>query len=217
MAAIKNDKFRVGASHTIGSYILPGKFISTISSHVDALLKLDIAPCREIVKAVKSRKVDFGLIEIEVEDDTLVSQDWIEDELVVFSQKELPSVLLKENLKSYKLVCGEIESADRTFIDTFLRKQDIRHYDFDSLVVLDNPTAVIQNIKWSDPNDPLTSIAIISKVAIEYELKYNHLYHASFYNVPMVKKLYFVYREDSAYREEIKVICKALLQDTATA
>jgi len=211
MPTLNSEKFRIGASHTIGSYILPGEFISTIQQQIDKLIKLDIAPCNQIIKAVKSRKIDLGFVEYKVDDTALSCQEWINDELVIFSRKQLPSPITKEDISGYKLLCGEVESIDRTLIDTFFREQDLHRDDFHSMIELDNPTAIIQNIKWSNFNDSVTSIAFVSKVAIEYELKHKNLYFSLINNIPLFKKFHIIYRNDSIYSKDIKRICDALL------
>ncbi len=213
MPVPNSSKFRIGASHIIGSYILPGEFIGTIQKQIDKLIKLDIAPCTEIIKAVKSRKIDLAFIEYEVADVALSCQEWVSDELVVCSKKQLPSPITKKDISKYKLLCGEVESVDRTLIDTFFRDLDIHRDDFDSMTELDNPTTIIQNIKWSNIDDPITSIAFVSKVAIEYELKHNDLYDSLIYNMPLFKKFHIVYRKDSAHSEDIKNICEALVRN----
>lgn len=211
MPTCTNEKFRIATSHTIGSYILPGEFINTIQKQIDKLIKLDIAPCNEIIKAVKSRKIDLGFIEYEVDDAALSCQEWIDDELVIFSSRELPSPITKEDIGSYKLLCGEVESIDRTLIDTYFREQNMHRDDFHSMIELDNPTAILQNIKWSNINDSVASIAFISKVAIEYELKHKKFYSSLINNMPLYKKFYIIYRNDSIYSQDIKKICDALL------
>jgi DNA-binding transcriptional LysR family regulator len=205
------EKFRLGASHTIGSYILPGEIIDTIHQQADRKIKLTVAPCGEIVKAIKEKRLDLGFIEFPVFDDSLVYREWMDDELVVCSKKKLPDSLGKDDLSRCRLVSSERGSLSRAFIEDFLEEQGLFYYDFDSISEIDNSTAIIQSIKWSKPSAPITAVAIVSKIAIEYELKYNHLYESSINNTPIVRKFYLLYREDSEYIDRIKNICEALL------
>ncbi|NEW61625.1 LysR family transcriptional regulator, partial [Sulfurovum sp. bin170] len=191
------DKFRVGASHTIGSYILPGEIIDSIHQQVNRQIKLIVAPCDEVVKAIKEQKLDLGFIESPVFDDSLVYREWMEDELVVCSKKQLPSSLSEEDLNRCRIVGRERGSLSRAFIENFLEKQGLSYYDFDSISEVDSPIAIIQSIKWSKPHAPITAVAIVSKLAIEYELKYNDLYESSINNTPIIRKFYILYREDS--------------------
>ena len=206
------EKFRLGASHTIGSYMLPGEIVDMIHQQASRKIKLIVAPCGEIVKAIKENRLDLGFIEFPVFDESLVYREWMDDELVVCSKKKLPDSLGKDDLSRCRLVSSERGSLSRAFIEDFLEEQGLFYYDFDSVSEIDNPTAIIQSIKWSKPNTTITAVAIVSKIAIEYELKYNHLYESSINNTPIVRKFYLLYREDSEYSDTIKNICEALLQ-----
>ena len=210
MSTQTEDKFRLGASHTIGSYILPGEIIDTIHQKADRKIKLTVAPCNEIVKAIKEKRLDLGFIESPVFDNSLVYREWMNDELVICSKKKLPNSLGKDDLNRCRLVSSERGSFSRAFIEDFLEEQGLFYENFDSISEVDNPTAIIQSIKWSKPNAPITAVAIVSKIAIEYELKYDHLYESSINNTPIIRKFYILYREDSEYIDMIKDICEAL-------
>jgi len=211
MSTQTEDKFRLGASHTIGSYILPGEIIDTIQQKADRKIKLTVAPSNEIVKAIKEKRLDLGFIESPVFDNSLVYREWMDDELVICSKKRLPNSLGKDDLNRCRLVSSERGSFSRAFIEDFLEEQGLFYEDFDSISEVDNPTAIIQSIKWSKPNAPITAMAVVSKIAIEYELKYNHLYESSINDTPIVRKFYILYREDSKYIDMIKNICEELL------
>jgi DNA-binding transcriptional LysR family regulator len=210
MSTQTEDKFSLGASHTIGSYILPGEIIDTIHQKADRKIKLTVAPSNEIVKAIKEKRLDLGFIESPVFDNSLVYREWMDDELVICSKKRLPNSLGKDDLNRCRLVSSEKGSFSRAFIEDFLEEQGLFYDDFDSISEVDNPTAIIQSIKWSKPNAPITAVAVVSKIAIEYELKYDHLYESSINNTPIVRKLQILYREDSEYIDSIKDICEAL-------
>ena len=210
MPTQREEKFRLGASYTIGSYILPGEIVDTIHQLANRKIKLTVASCNEIVKAIKEKRLDLGFIESPVFDESLVYREWMDDELVVCSKNKLPDSLGKDDLNRCRLVSSERGSLSRAFIEDFLEEQGLFYHDFDSISEIDNPIAIIQSIKWSKPNAPITAVAIVSKIAIEYELKYNHLYESSINNTPIVRKFYILYREDSEYIDRIKNICEAL-------
>ena len=205
--SIQTEKpFRLGASHTIGSYILPGERIDRIHQQVNKKIKLTIAPCDEIVKAVREKKLDLGFIESPVFDENLLHKDWMDDELVVCSKKQLPSSLDEDDINKCRIVCREKGTLSRKFIENFLYKQGLSCYDFASISEVDSPVAIIQSIKWSKPHTPITAVAIVSKIAIEYELKYNDLYESSINNTPIIRKFYLIYQKDSNYIDIIKDI-----------
>ncbi len=212
MSIENKEDFRLGASYTIGSYILPGEPIDTIQQYVDGKIKLTVAPCDEIVKAIKAKKLDLGFIESPILDEDLTYQEWMDDELIVCSKKELSSSLYRDDLKNCRLICREKDSLSREFIQTFLKNQGLSHDDFYAISEVDNPTAIIQSIKWSRPSAAITSVAIVSKIAIEYELKYNDLYSSTINDTAIVRKFYILYSEESKYIEMIKKISQELME-----
>jgi len=207
-----DERFKIGASHTIGSHLLPGAPIESIHTMVKQRIKITLAPCSEVLKAIKEKKLDLGFIESPLFDKHLKYTLWREDEMVLCAKKQLPKVLSKEDLKYCRIICHEKGSQERAFIEEFFKTQEISLDDFDASSQVSNATAIIQSIKWSSPLAPITAVAIVSKMAIEYELKYDDLYSSSINNQSLYKKLYIVYREDSNYSEVISQIVEELLK-----
>lgn len=206
-----DERFLIGASYTIGTHLLPGEPIETIHEAVNQKIKITIAPCDEIIKALKEGRVDLGFIESPLFDEALKYTLWQEDEMVVCAKKQLPTSLNKEDLQSYRIVCHESASSERKFIEDFLEAQNLSINDFNSISEVNNETAIIQSIKWSRPNAPVTAVAIVSKLAIEYELRYNELYASVINDQRLSKKLYILYKANSKYREKILKIVEELL------
>jgi hypothetical protein len=63
---------------------------------------------------------------------------------------------------------------------------------------IENPTAMIQSIKWSKPNIVNPTVAIVSQLAIESELKYKELYQSRINNRPMKRKFHLVYDKNNS-------------------
>jgi len=205
-----DGKFHIGASHIIGSYILPGEIIDSIQEKVDSKIKITIAPYNNIVKAIKEDKLDLAFVEFALPDDELTHKVWMEDELTLCSKMKLSNSLTREDLSRHRLVSREEGSLNYRYIENFLKEQNINYSDFDSISEVSNPTAIIQSIKWSRPNIPVTALAFVSRVAIEYELKYNELYTTTINNTPIFKKFYLLYKKDSPLIDVIKNICNEL-------
>ncbi len=198
--------FRLGTSPTIGTLILPGKPLIEIGKRLDATIKLTIEPCDKIVAGVKNNTYDLGLIESPVFDDALVYKEWMEDELIVCSLKALPKNLNEDDLSHYNLLCRNRDSPTRIFISDFFDKIDLSYETFYSLSEIDNASAAIQGIKWSKPNKEHPTVAIVSQLAIEDELKKASLHQSRIKNSPMIRKFYLIYnKSDNAqgYIEDI--------------
>lgn len=212
MADTIETKFNIGASHTIGSHLLPGSAIDTVHTVVKQKIKLTLAPCDEIIKALKEEKLDLGFIESPIFDDELTHVPWIEDEWVLCSKKEFGKTLSQKDLNHCRIVCNEKGSTDRMFIESFLEEQALCLDDFHAISEVNNPTAIIQSIKWSKPHAPVTAVAFVSRMAIEYELKYNDLYASSINDQTIGKQFYIVYRKDSKHTEAINKMIEELLK-----
>ena len=206
-----DEKFNIGASHIVGSYILPGEIIDGIQEKVNSKIKINIASCKKLVEAIGENKLDIVFVEFPVYDDALVCREWMEDELVLCSKKKLENSLSRDDLSKHRLVNSQKDSLTYKYIENFLKEQGCSYLDFSSTSEVDNPTSIIQSIKWSRPNIPVTALAFVFKVAIEYELKYDELYTTTINNTPIFKKFYILYRKESKYIDVIDSICEEII------
>lgn len=198
--------FRLGASATIGTHILPGEPLIEISEKLDAIIKLTIEPCDKIVAGVKNKTYDLGLIESSIFDDDLVYKEWMEDELMVCSLKKLPENLDEEEISHCKLICRRTNSPTRIFINDFFKELGLSYETFYSLSEINNASAAIQGIKWSKPNSEHPTVAIVSKLAVEEELRKDLLHCSRIKNKPMKRKFYLIYDKSEGtppYMEDI--------------
>lgn len=85
-----NGALRVYASSTIGNYILP-EVIARYRRDFPALpLELSVGNSQDVINAVADFRVDIGLIEGPCHAAEIVSEPWLEDELVVFAAPGSP-------------------------------------------------------------------------------------------------------------------------------
>lgn len=189
-------KFKIGASYTIGSYVLPGGTIESIRQEVNQKIKLTLASCEEIVNAVKTDELDLGFIESPHFSEGLVFKEWMEDELVVCSKTKLPPEIGEKELNHYRIISREKGSSQRESIEAFLRDEGLSYYDFESIREVNRPTAIIENVKWSKPRSSSSTVAIVSKVSIEHELKYKTLYASRIHGKALMRKFYIVHKKE---------------------
>jgi len=213
----RTTSFHLAASYTIGSYILPGELIDNINEILNGKLRLTILPCDEIISGIKKGIFDLGLIESPLFDEKLVYKEWMEDEMVICSQAPLSNSLEKEELSTCKLICRKEGTLTRNFITGFLADLDLSYKSFNSLSEVDNATAMIQSIKWTKPNQKNPTIAIVSELAIEDELKYNKLYKSRIYSKPMVRKFHLIYDKERVSDENLDKIIINLLKNISSS
>ncbi len=81
---------RVGATLTIGNYLLPLIVSGFLQRHPESLVKLEVHNTATIAAMLQRYEIDLGLIEGQVREAELESEPWVEDELVVFCAPSHP-------------------------------------------------------------------------------------------------------------------------------
>jgi DNA-binding transcriptional LysR family regulator len=197
MSTQTEDKFRLGASHTIGSYILPGEIIDTIYQKVNRKIKLTVTPCNEIVKALKEKKLDLGFIESPIFDDSLIYREWFDDELVIVSNTQLPKFIRTEELYDFKWVCREDGSHTKKLISEVFEELGVSCDSFNVLSEVSNTTASLQSVKRAkiDKNQP--TVTVLSKHAVIDEVHKGELYESRMYGFTMTRKFYIIYSKEN--------------------
>lgn len=87
---------RIGASMTIGNYMMPGLIGSFMRAHPGAQLTLEVANTKQIIQALEQFQIDFGFIEGFCHEPNIEVLPWRRDELVIFAA---PSHALAQKTK----------------------------------------------------------------------------------------------------------------------
>ena len=81
---------RLYASSTIGNYLLPGMLAAWRRDYPQLPLELSVGNSQDVINAVADFRVDLGLIEGPCHASDIVSEPWLQDELVVFAAPDTP-------------------------------------------------------------------------------------------------------------------------------
>jgi DNA-binding transcriptional LysR family regulator len=202
----KKMTFKLGASYTIGTYIIPGECLNEMSDVISNDVNLSIALSGEIVTKIKDRKLDLGLIESPVFDSDLIYREWLEDELVVVSNVPIPKILNTEDLYSFRWICREESSHTRKVISEVFSELGVTCSSFNVISEVSNTTAVLQNLKKSkkDTNSPV--VTIISKHAVADEVSKNELFEARLRGYTMNRSFYIVYSKENKHNAYVEKV-----------
>lgn len=134
-----SGSLQIGASFTIGEYILPRLFSSFAKQYPDVEMGGTIANSSEIVEAVRNNNIDVGLIEDHIEASDLRVTPFMKDELIIVAPEghmlTNAQVLDMELLQDQVWVLRESGSGTRSFSDRFFEQaclQIKRSYVFNS-------------------------------------------------------------------------------------
>lgn len=93
----ENVRLRIGASSTIGNYLLPPLISAFRQQYPHIEIVLDVYNTKEICQGLLTFDYDLGFIEGENHFDELIATAWFEDELTVFSARQ--SRFLADNIQ----------------------------------------------------------------------------------------------------------------------
>ncbi len=193
----KEMTFRLAASFTIGSYVIPGECLNTISQSIGNDVHLSIDVSDKIIEGLKDRKFDVGLIEVPIFDEELIYREWFEDELVIVSSTPIPKTLRTEELYEFKWVCREEGSHTRGLLSEVFEDLGVSCKSFNVLSEVSNTTAALQSVKRANKEDEQATVTIISKHAVSEEVHKGELFEARIYGFKMTRKFYIVYSKDN--------------------
>ncbi len=193
----KEMTFRLAASYTIGSYVIPGECLNSIAETIGNDVTLSIDVTDKIIEGLKERKFDVGLIESPLFDDDLIYREWFDDELVIFSNTPLPKVVNTEELYEYKWVCREEGSHTRKLISEVFDELGVSCKSFNVLSEVSNTTAALQSVKRATKNADQPTVSVISKHAIADEVARGELFESRIYGFTMSRKFYIVYTKEN--------------------
>ncbi|RKQ38542.1 DNA-binding transcriptional regulator YeiE [Enterobacter sp. R1(2018)] len=118
-----NGAIRVYASSTIGNYILPAMIARYRRDFPTLPLEMSVGNSQDVINAVADFRVDIGLIEGPSHMTELVTEPWLEDELVVFAAPSAPLLtkpVTLESLAAQPWILREKGSGTREIVDYLL-------------------------------------------------------------------------------------------------
>jgi DNA-binding transcriptional LysR family regulator len=207
----KEMTFRLGASYTIGTYVIPGECLNDMSEAISNDVNLSIDISDNIIAKLKDRKLDVGLIESPIIDSDLIYREWVEDELVVCSNVPIPKTLKTEELYDYRWICREESSHTRKVVSEVFEELGVSCKSFDVISEVSNTTAVLQTIKRSKKDVEKPVVTIISKHAIADEVSKGELYEARLRGYTMTRKFLIVYTKENKHNAYVDKVVDYIL------
>jgi len=207
----KEITFRLGASDTIGTYIIPGQCLNTIGKAINNDIKLSISDSVNIIQALKDRKLDVGLIESPVIDNDLIYREWLEDELVVVSNVQVPKLLNTEDLYEFSWVCRDEASHTRRVVSEVFDELGVSCKDFDVLSEVSNTAAVLQTIKKANKDTDKPVVSIFSRHAVADEVEKGELFESRLRGYTMTRKFFIVYSKENKHNAYVDNVVDYIL------
>ncbi|NIK76330.1 DNA-binding transcriptional LysR family regulator [Paenibacillus castaneae] len=130
---------QIGASFTIGEYILPKRLAEFAHQYPHVDMQVTIGNTEEIIEGVRSGKLDIGIIEGETHAADLDVFPYMKDNMIIIAPADHPlssyRVIEPDNLQNQVWVLRENGSGTRAFSDHFIKENHLpvkRSYIFNS-------------------------------------------------------------------------------------
>ncbi len=186
-------ELQIGASTTIGEYILPRLIGSFKKKYPEVMVSLEINNTLEIAKSVLENSLDIALVEGPVTNSNFIVEDFLDDELVLIVPPTHPwanrEEISIEELKEYPFISREKGSGTRSVTEKAFNKIDFPLTNLKINMELGSTTA----IKAAVING--LGVAIVSKYAVAEEVRLGKLVVVPIKEIKFKRKFIIIYRE----------------------
>jgi len=180
----------VGASQTIGTYLMPRVLALFAQNYPQIDLKVQVNSTRIIANSIINREIDIAVVGGEISDDlkkTLSIEDFVYDELSLIISKSHPFAkkkkINKEDLYCLDFITLNSNSTIKKFIDNILIQNQIETQQLKTILQLNS----IEGIKTAVSLG--LGAAFVSSSAIEKEIKLQTISVIKIDNIKITRKL----------------------------
>jgi DNA-binding transcriptional LysR family regulator len=180
----------IGGSNIPGEYVLPyllGKFKD---NYPNISICLKIGDTKEIIDQVINNRIEMGIVGAKIQDRRLQYSEFIKDELILvvpsFHPWKSKTSIRPEELKDQPYISRERGSGTRMTIEKALHDSGINLNTLKVIAEMGSTEAIRQGIKAG------IGISILSKRAVEDELKLNMLQEVNIQGLKLVRHFYTV-------------------------
>ncbi len=180
---------RIAASSTIGNYLLPAMMAEYRRDFPQAPLDLTVGNSQDVIQAVSDFRVDVGLIEGPCHITGIVSENWLQDELVVFAAPQsaiFREAVTLERLADSPWILRERGSGTREIVD-YLLLSHLPHFRI--AMELGNSEAIKHAVRYG------MGISCLSRRVIADQLENGSLRQVPLPLPPLTRTLYRIHHQ----------------------
>ena len=206
----KEFTFVMGSSFAIGNYILPN-YLSEIKKRINNEVFMNVDLSANIIDELEAKKLDVALIESPIFRDGIVYREWVEDELVVFSNQPIKKYLNANDLLEFDWICRNEDSHTRKLTSEVFEELGVQCNNFNVIGVLASPTSIKESILHADKNAQRPLVSIMSRHVIKSEIEEGRLYEARLKNHKITRNFYIAYLKDRKHDAFVDNVVNYLL------
>jgi DNA-binding transcriptional LysR family regulator len=206
----KEFTFIMGASNAIGNYILPN-YLGEIKQRIGNEVYMHVALSSDIIDQLEEKKIDVALIESPVFREGIIYREWVQDELVLFSNQPIKKQLSAEDLFEFDWICRNEDSHTRKLTSEVFEEMGVQCANFNVLAVLASPTSIKESILNADKNADRPLVSIMSRHVIQSEIESGRLFEARLKNYKIERNFYIAYSKERKHDAFVDNVVNYLL------
>ena len=206
----KEFTFVMGSSNAIGNYVLPN-YLGEIKKRIDNEVHMQVALSSEIIEQLEDKKIDVALIESPIFKDGIIYREWVQDELVLFSNQPIKKQLGAEELYDFDWICRDELSHTRKLTSEVFEEIGVQCNSFNVLAVLASPTSIKETILHADKAVKRPLVSIMSRHVIQAELDNGVLFEARLKNYKIERNFYIAYLKERKHDAFVDNVVNYLL------
>jgi DNA-binding transcriptional LysR family regulator len=188
---IVSGRLALGATSTIGQYLMPEWLIQSRRRWPDLILHVEIRNTEEIIEAVLGGKLDIGLIEGRCRRVGLQAESFLDDEIICVASPRNPlkhgSAVPLASLKNQLWIFRERGSGTRDIAEIALRRHGIDPNHLKVDLELGSSEAIKSVVAGGH------GLSFLSRFAVRRELALGILRPIAIRNFAITRKLHLVY------------------------
>jgi DNA-binding transcriptional LysR family regulator len=185
-------RLRLGASTTIGMYLLPELLARLTTAHPAVAIDLVVDNTETIAAGVADRGLDLGFVEGPVDDERLTTLPWRKDQLRVFVAADHPlakrRTLARRDWATHRWIVREPGSGTRAVLDRALRDRGL---EIRGELTFGHSEAVKQGVRAG------LGIGCLSELALRRELDAGELIALRTPGLDLTRPLHGILRRDA--------------------
>lgn len=185
----------VGASSTIGNYMLPAVIADFKKTHPKIKVHLLVGNTKRVVELLNAGNIDLGLVEGEVTRQKMVVDKLLPDELLLIVPTHHPWAKKKEisvsEITKEPFIVREGGSGTRQMIEKFLASFGISPQDLRISMILGSTEAIKQAVETG------LGVSIVSRWAARKESRFGSLHLIKFKEQKMVREFSLITNKGS--------------------
>ncbi|GGJ57513.1 DNA-binding transcriptional LysR family regulator [Anoxybacillus voinovskiensis] len=196
---------KIGASFTIGEYILPPLLFELQNDYPELELEVVIGNTKEIVELVRSFQADIGLIEGQTNEKELSVHAFMQDELVIVASNDHELVHKAEvsiaDLQNQAWVTREVGSGTREYFNHFIRSNGLK---VKSLMIISSNQGIKEALIAG------SALSLLSRSVVMRDIAHGHLSLLRLNYPPFHRTFSYIYSPIMANKKNVHVLLRAL-------